>query len=234
MSLRFKKEHVESIDSTQKELVRRFQKAQLRHGDVLSASLQTDSIGRYERKWVSNAGNLSMSLALNIPPHKVEQVPQLCFVAAVALGDAISALIPELQLQYKWVNDLMVDGKKLGGILCQYYAPFVIIGIGVNVVSHPMLGDYLTTSIAEYGMVETAELQAKFLLRFRVCYNKWLISFKAVRAAWLERGPEVGSNVKVRAGSELLMGQFEGIDASGNMIMLQNGVPQVISYGETV
>ena len=96
-----------------------------------------------DRAWVSPEGNLYASLLLS-DPSPFEHAPELAFVAALALRDAIVAEAPTLasRLKFKWPNDLLLAGEKCAGILIEgETAPdksvSVVIGIGVNCVSHP-------------------------------------------------------------------------------------------------
>src|SRR6185437_17140203 len=92
--------------------------------------------------WVSAPGNLFATLLLTEPSPQAA-APQLSFVAALALHDAVGECAPQFasKLSVKWPNDLLLGGKKCAGILIegdngQSFA--VAIGIGVNCVSHPL------------------------------------------------------------------------------------------------
>src|SRR5215470_3244116 len=117
----------------------------------ITAITQTEGRGRHGRSWISPPGNLHASLLLR-DPAPFEQAPQLAFVAALALRDAVAleaaSLVP--QLAFKWPNDLLLDGRKCAGILIEGEAApdgeagkrfIVIIGIGVNCRSHPLAAD---------------------------------------------------------------------------------------------
>ncbi len=109
----------------------------------ITAVAQTEGRGRLGRSWTSPAGNLHASLLLS-DPSPFERAPELAFVAALALRDAIiaevSALAPHLAI--KWPNDLLLKGEKCAGILIEGEVDpgknvNVIIGIGVNCAHHP-------------------------------------------------------------------------------------------------
>ena len=117
----------------------------------ITATAQSEGRGRHGRTWISPPGNLYASLLLS-DPSPFEHAPQLAFVAALALRDAIvgeaAALTP--QLAFKWPNDLLLAGDKCAGILIEGDAAFdgeqaqapkrlsVIVGFGVNCTSHPL------------------------------------------------------------------------------------------------
>ena len=128
----------------------------------VTAGRQTGGRGRRGRTWVSERGNLFASLLLTdtAPP---EHWPELAFVAALAIHDAVAEVAPALrpQLFIKWPNDLLLDGKKFSGILIEgeggSSGGAVVVGIGVNCVSHPADTDYPATDLAAAGAAVTAE-----------------------------------------------------------------------------
>ena len=119
-----------------------------RHGDVFTADYQTAGRGRLDHKWLSPKGaNLMMSVVLSVDGLEPEQVATLPLVVGLAVakvangqdarstsgaaGDVERASRPFARL--KWPNDVLVNGKKIAGILCERNGDSVIVGIGVNV-----------------------------------------------------------------------------------------------------
>ena len=106
-----------------------------RHGDVFTADFQTAGRGRLDHKWLSAPGeNLMLSAVLDVgdcPPDRVAALP---LVVGLAVIEGLSPLLPKgLSLRLKWPNDVLVDGRKLAGILCERHGDTVIVGLGVNV-----------------------------------------------------------------------------------------------------
>src|SRR6185436_17162017 len=122
------------------------------------ARTQTAGRGRRGRAWVSEPGNLYASLLLT-DPAPPERCPELSFVAALALHDAIGGRIPGLaaRLVLKWPNDLLIDRNKFAGILVEGEATAVAIGIGVNCVHHPDRTEYPATDLATAGVRTSPE-----------------------------------------------------------------------------
>jgi BirA family biotin operon repressor/biotin-[acetyl-CoA-carboxylase] ligase len=107
----------------------------------VTARSQSAGRGRRGNAWVSPPGNLHATLMLS-EPSAPPQSPQLSFVAALGAHDALSLCAPRLGplLKVKWPNDLLLDGKKVAGILIEGEGEpvfTVAIGFGVNCVSHP-------------------------------------------------------------------------------------------------
>ena len=114
-----------------------------RHGDVFTADYQTAGRGRLDHKWLSPPGtNLMMSVVLSVGGLAPEHVATLPLVAGLAVTKAVQRLFADGQdvirrktedVKLKWPNDVLVDNKKLAGILCERNGDTVIVGIGVNV-----------------------------------------------------------------------------------------------------
>src|SRR5947207_10376488 len=109
----------DALDSTNSEALKLAQGGE--RGPLwVVAARQTAGRGRRGRNWVSQPGNLYATLLLT-DPAPAERWPQLSFVAALALRDAVAALAPALEARVaiKWPNDLLLDGAKVAGILIE-------------------------------------------------------------------------------------------------------------------
>lgn len=209
----------------------------------VTAGHQTGGRGRRGRTWVSERGNLFASLLLTdaAPP---EHWPELAFVAALAIHDAVAEVAPALrpQLFIKWPNDLLLAGKKFSGILNEGEAGergAVVVGIGVNCISHPTETDYPATDLASAGAEVTAEalfaaLSAKMLGRLA----QWNAGehFSTIRADWLARAAGRGELLRLRlAEDQELVGRFEEVDDAGRLVLsLPDGGRKTIAAGDVV
>jgi BirA family biotin operon repressor/biotin-[acetyl-CoA-carboxylase] ligase len=130
----------ETLGSTNAEALARARASE--HGPLwITAQSQSAGRGRRGSTWVSPVGNLHATLLLS-EPSPPEHAPQLSFVAALALHDAIAECAAQLGplLKVKWPNDLLLGGAKLAGILIEGESDpafAVAIGIGVNCAVHP-------------------------------------------------------------------------------------------------
>ncbi len=118
------------------------------HGTVVTAREQIAGRGRQGRGWASPPGNLYLSavLRLELP---LARIAELSFVAALAVADAVDAVLPAGRLStLKWPNDVLVDGAKIAGILIEQAERATIVGIGVNIGHHPANTPYPVTSLA--------------------------------------------------------------------------------------
>jgi BirA family transcriptional regulator, biotin operon repressor / biotin---[acetyl-CoA-carboxylase] ligase len=209
----------------------------------VTAGHQTGGRGRRGRTWVSERGNLFASLLLTdaAPP---EHWPELAFVAALAIHDAVAEVAPSLrqQLFIKWPNDLLLVGNKFSGILIEGEGGergAVVVGIGVNCVSHPAATDYPATDLAAAGAAVTAEelftmLSVKMLGRVA----QWNAGehFSTIRADWLARAAGRGELLRLRlAEDQELVGRFEDVDDAGRLVLsLPDGGRKTIAAGDVV
>jgi hypothetical protein len=103
------------------------------HHSVLMAKFQSAGKGRLDRTWVAEPGsNLLVSLLFRFADTMVRPTHQFTQIVGMAAALASEQLVA-VKPQMKWPNDLLIDGKKVSGILAQGAADFVVVGIGVNV-----------------------------------------------------------------------------------------------------
>jgi BirA family biotin operon repressor/biotin-[acetyl-CoA-carboxylase] ligase len=106
-------------------------------GAAFVADTQTSGRGRLGRTWHSPAGeNLYVSFVLR-PSLSPASMPLVTLAAGLAVADAVAPLVPHCGVSLKWPNDVLIDDKKVAGILAEAQlgqsAPFIVLGIGVNV-----------------------------------------------------------------------------------------------------
>jgi BirA family biotin operon repressor/biotin-[acetyl-CoA-carboxylase] ligase len=203
----------------------------------VAAKRQTAGRGRRGRTWVSEPGNLYASLLLT-DPSPPDRYPELSFVAALALHDAVTGRIPGLagRVVLKWPNDLLIDRNKFAGILIEGEGATVVIGIGVNCVHHPDGTEYPATDLAAAGLRATPEslfapLSAAMMARLAL-WNRGA-GFAAIRGEWLARAAGLGKPVRVKTAGGELAGQFEGMDDSGRLVLRSaDGTMQTIAAGD--
>ena len=208
---------------------------------VVSATEQTEGRGRRGRSWVSPPGNLYVSLLVR-PPRPASEASQLSLVAALALGDALAKYVPSSRIHNKWPNDVQVDGRKIAGLLLessgggQGNVEWVVIGCGVNIAVHPSLDEYDTISLDSVTDDKTSvrEFLMFFLKHFEARYDIWINSgIDPIRKAWVKRAANIGREIVVRLPQTDIKGVFEGLDASGALILTRaDGRRELVTAGE--
>jgi BirA family biotin operon repressor/biotin-[acetyl-CoA-carboxylase] ligase len=207
----------------------------------ITADEQTAGRGRRGNVWRSESGNLYASLLLTeaLPG---AHLPELCFVVALGVRDAIASVAPALaaRLKLKWPNDLLLDGAKLAGILIEAETvrerSAVVAGIGVNCAHHPSGLPYPATDLAAKGTaIAPAELLRVLTGTMAARLAQWDrgASFAAIRAEWIAHAANLGGDIVVRLPDRELTGQFETLDPSGRlMLRLPGGTLEAITVGE--
>ncbi len=231
--------HLAAVGSTNDWLLERADA--LPDGHWVITDRQTAGRGRRGRAWGDGAGNLMASVLV-----KAEgPVQQLSFVAALALVTAISAVVPvdakaspaaAERLRLKWPNDLLLDGEKVSGILLERAGPALVIGFGVNLVSHPEGTERPAISLMAGGLVAPApiELLGRLATAFAEYRALWAMQgFEPIRSRWLARAAGLGERIVVRLGDDTLHGRFDGLDSDGALLLrLDDGRLRAVHAGE--
>ena len=212
------------------------------HGPLwITAARQTAGRGRRGNVWTSEPGNLYASL-LPSDAAPAAHLPELCFVVALAVRDAVANVAPEFapKLKLKWPNDLLLDGAKLAGILIEAEsvddATAIAAGVGVNCAHHPENLTYPATSLAACGVaVKPSDLLSALSRTMMVRLAQWSrgSGFAAIRAEWLKHAASLGGDIHVRLPDRELTGRFETLDRMGRlMLRLPAGNLEAITVGE--
>jgi len=194
-------------------------------GAVVIAEEQTAGRGRAGRNWHSERATGIYATLLLRPKISPVQAPLLTMMAGLSAHAAIQAQTG-LQPDVKWPNDLVLNGKKLGGILTEMHAEptvvrFVIVGIGINVNQEQFPAEL--SAIATSLRVETGrgqsrlELLARLLREFETDYNRFL---RDGSGSVTERFTQVssyasGKKVRVTNGKETYIGVTAGLRPEG-------------------
>jgi BirA family biotin operon repressor/biotin-[acetyl-CoA-carboxylase] ligase len=207
----------------------------------VTAARQTAGRGRRGNAWASEPGNLYVSLLLTDPAPPAH-LPELCFVIALGVLDAVVAVAPQLApvLKLKWPNDLLLDGAKFVGILIEAEshggATALAAGIGINCAQHPSGLAYPATSLVAHGVAATPEAVFRALsgaLAQRLAQWNRGSGFAAIRAEWLKHAAGIGGDIVVRLPDRELSGRFETLDRMGRlMLRLPAGKLEAITVGE--
>ncbi len=205
----------------------------------VTAETQSAGRGRRGSQWVSPPGNLYATLLLT-EPSPPAQAPQLSFVAALALHDAVAECAPQLGplLKVKWPNDLLLAGQKLAGILIEGDSEpgfAVAIGFGVNCAAHPPEANHPATDLATAGALVAPERLLAALagaMTRRIAQWKGGEGFASIREDWLKRAAGLGQEIRVRLPERELSGRFEGLDEAGRLLLAGPGGVSTIAAGD--
>lgn len=205
-------------------------------GDWLFADRQLAGRGRQGREWESPAGNIYAS---SLVRHRAGDPPAatLALVAGIAVHDVLTSLLSAASPVIKWPNDVVVDGAKIAGILLEREGDAVVIGIGINLASHPEDIGRPATSVAAQGgaVIGVRTVVDQLAEALKTWIARWRSNgIGAITAAWMERAHPVGTALRAEVSpGERLSGTFDGLDASGALrLRLATGAISLVHAGD--
>ncbi|MBO0979370.1 biotin--[acetyl-CoA-carboxylase] ligase [Microbacterium sp. SD291] len=212
------------------------------HLSVLVTENQTAGRGRLDRSWIAPPGaSLAVSVLLRRLPDAGEARGWIPLAAGLAMADAVAAQLPEHDVAVKWPNDVLVDGRKICGILAEAAADAVIVGAGVNTaMTASELPVPTATSFASLGATADADrLLADYLGGLDARLSALAASGDAVSSGLHEavsaRCATLGLDVTVALpGERMLEGTATALDAEGRLVVLSAGSEHPVSAGDVV
>lgn len=216
------------VDSTQ-DIAKKLAAQGEVEGTLVIAENQLQGRGRMGRHWSSSEGGIYLSLILrpNIKPAQALWFP---LITGVAVAEAAQRLAG-VQAKLKWPNDIVIGGKKAGGILIEMSAEidrldYVVIGIGINVnngkADFPQeLEDIATSLKVECGQeISSVKLVQAILINIEQWYDDFTSSgFERIRQTWKEMSNTIGSLVSVSTPEGSVDGCAIDIDHDGALIV---------------
>ena len=212
---------------------------QISHGAVVIADSQNDGRGRRGNKWISPDGGIWLSIILR-PKINVNKYTLLPFATSIAVSEAIDRLTC-LQSKVKWPNDILINGKKVCGILVEMTIDsqtieYAIVGIGLNAnvnssEINACLGDleglYPVTSLKEESCgVTTNRIQIiKCILEE---FEKNYIRLEEMNSSqiiekWKEKSePIISKSIEITHGTEIYTGKVLDVDSDGALLVLRD------------
>jgi len=189
------------------------------------AGEQLQGKGSRGRNWISKPGNLYASLLIEQPKDAIN-VHGLTFVAAVALREALASfLAPQLNVQMKWPNDILVQDRKIAGILLEAQSERdrtrIVLGMGTNISHHPQEAEFLATSLREEGVDTTPktvfEVLAKTMAEHISIWEEGR-GFPSILRLWRAHAWGLGKAVTVKLpNGQIFEGVFEALENDGRM-----------------
>lgn len=194
-------------------------------GTIVIADHQTAGRGRLGRTWLSPPDS-SILLSIILFPD-LEQLPRLTMVACLAVAQSIEK-VTGLEPVIKWPNDVLIDGKKVSGVLIESDVQgdtvnYAIVGIALNVNLDPSSIPEISetaTSLKQVLGREVSRLQVleSLLGQFEELYQA-LRRGEPIDKEWRRRLETLGKEVAVRCGGEVKEGYAESVDDEGNLLL---------------
>lgn len=234
--------YYKQIDSTNLEAKRLVEESQIRKNTVIVAQNQTDGKGRLDRSWASFSGNLHASIVIVNFDTFIDDLNYLYnFLIAICVKGALKKIAkPDIEISLKWPNDIIINGKKVGGILIEPIIQgtsllSVIIGVGINIVDYPKSKDIIfpASSLKENGIKTSVENLLneilEKLLQFKSLENFHLIDL------FKQNAHNMGSAIKIRQkNNDFFQGIFHNINENGNLVIKTEAGFKTISFGDVI
>jgi len=226
--------HFDEVQSTNDLAISLVKNRNIFANEIILANQQSKGRGRYNRQWISEIGNLYFSLVLDGKIANknlgLNQISTLSLVANIALNLTIKTISQaqniEINIANKWPNDLLIENKKVAGILLENIiinnnCEFIILGIGVNINNNPQNTLFQATNLQQLKITINAKiLLENFLENFNNFFEIWQnFGFKNLRDLWLKDAYNFHKEIVVGDSDSRINGIFEDLDEFGNLIL---------------
>ena len=189
---------------------------------------QTSGRGTRKKKWISISGNLFLSTLIR-PNVEISKLSQISIIFGLSLFQFIKSLgLNKKQIKIKWPNDILIESKKVSGILVERFENFCVIGVGLNINSHPSENSTGIKSTCLSNYINTSELKLSILSLqllefFYKNYNIWLSNFLNPFLDQINSNLAFLNNkVNFNHGKIIKSGKIIGINSDGNLKILLN------------
>ena len=231
-------EHFEEINSTNT-YVSVKAKEGASEGLVARADYQSAGRGRLDRPWEAPPRSALMCSILLSPPTSPDEMQLVVAAVALSARSALGALC-SVYPQLKWPNDLIVDDKKIAGLLAEVVQSengiTIVAGIGINLTDSPE-GLPATNALKVSGVTITPEALLEKLLE-ELNIRRGLLDTEAgrqmLRAEYESVLETIGRSVIVEQSDAMFPALATGIDATGRLILNAAGEEKIISVGDVI
>jgi len=221
--------HYKSVNSTMDTIKKLFSNDQNKL--FVLADTQIEGKGRRGNFWHSPEGNIYLSFSLEM---LIDIKDHFIINAAVALTIAKTIdFICNVSSKIKWPNDILVNGKKISGLITeiikQKNTNYIIIGVGINVDSSPIISKYPTTFSKDINSsFEKIEIIKLFILNFFKKYKKIEYSvYDSILKNFKNKLLYLNENINLQLDrSKFIKGRFEDINLDGSIVISIDGVKQ--------
>jgi BirA family biotin operon repressor/biotin-[acetyl-CoA-carboxylase] ligase len=222
----------ESLGSTS-DLCRARAEAGEAEGLAVLARTQTAGRGSRGRQWISDRGNLALSVLLR-PTIPASEAGWFALLAGVCVAEALA---PVADVRLKWPNDILFHGAKLGGVLIDTATSqnggldWLVIGMGVNLAQAPSGTGRAVAALD--GTVPPEDVAIRLLDRIAVWRDRCDQSgWQALRAAWLGWAGPLGASVTLRQQNGEMVGAFAGLGDDGSLLLRIGSELRAFTTGE--
>lgn len=239
-SLKFKIIYFKKLNSTNLKLKTLIKKNKNINNLCVCSNYQTKGYGRRNTKWHSYSGNIHLSILIK-PNCQLMKVNQLSFLTCLSLGEILKNLVKKKKISYKWPNDILLNKKKISGIIIETSSnirskvTWVIIGIGINISKYPKNNkiQFPATSLNDERIfVEKDFILKLFIKNFFKNYLYWKKNgFAKIKRKWLSNLYKEKNKIIVKSNNQIYKGIFVSLSNDGNLKLLINKKIKIFSFG---
>lgn len=194
---------------------------------ILITEKQTNGRGKNNRIWISEkSNNLYMAIKILANNDKINY-SNYCFLSAVTMLESIKSIFSDINLKLKWPNDILLNNKKICGILLErdIQEKTLIIGIGLNIDNSPQLNSdilFPATNLKKEGFViiDKNELLNYFIKYFEINSNYInKNNFEIIKQKWIDNAYNFKKEIIAKTSFVEYKGIFENMDNDGTLIL---------------
>ena len=197
-------------------------------GTLVVSEAQTEGRGRKGRDWFSPPGSgvyVSLILRPTVPP---SEAPKITLLTAVVMAETLLSLT-QLRVRIKWPNDILVNGKKIAGILTEMSTDmdaidYVVVGLGLNVDTPRFPHDIREKATSIFIETGTHFSRVKLIKAYLKWYEQYYqifkgIGFDPILKRWKELADIIGKRIVVEMIDQTLTGEVQDIDSDGFLVL---------------
>ena len=213
---------LETVDSTNKFAMESCANGDIKSGTLIIANNQTAGKGRLNNQWESGEGTDILVSFIISPTCKQSSVYRLTCPFSLSIHNALKHYVPtQFKLSLKWPNDILIDGKKCGGILSSFepVSGNVIIGLGININSN--YDDYSDRcSMIEFtnAAFDRSEILLEIIQQVELNIDD-ITKAEVNVSNWNNVAAFIGEPVSVLENGKFVRGEFKGIHSTGSAII---------------
>lgn len=234
--------YFKEIDSTNRYCMKNINK--LTDKQVVISEIQTDGYGRYGRKWISSTGkNIFLSLVLKdfIMQNDFKSISSITHLAAVVICEILEDY--GVYAKIKWPNDVLVNGKKIAGILSQSVVQGnkivgLVVGMGINLNIPKTILQNIDKPATSLNVLLKKSVNNNFFLEnlVKLFINRHNIfkktGFASIKKEYIKRCNFLGKKIKLSNNNNCIEGQAVNITNDGELVMEIDNNQKIIVSGE--
>ena len=184
-------------------------------------------MGRSAREWYSPKGNLYATLLMPFAG-EIRHAALVSFVACLAVADTLDRYTSTSLISLKWPNDVLLNGKKVAGVLLEAGGGpgqhWLAVGVGINLLHKPSEARWSPIAIADVAPPPSPVTALETLAQ---SFDGWLTRFETsgfspIREAWLARAAHIDERIEARLANATHTGVFRGLGEDGTLLLTKD------------